>query len=64
MDRLLTELFELQRFANDSALQAVIDEVEERYAISALSDDALADLSAAGDPYIQARKRMKRDELP
>ena len=63
MDQLLTELFALQGFARDSALQALIDEVEERYGTQALDDDALADLSAAGDPYAEACARRERDPL-
>ena len=61
MEQLLTDLFALQRFAGNSALQAVIDEVEGRYAVCVLDDDALAGLSAAGDPCLRARDRMKRD---
>ena len=61
MDQLLTDLFAFQRFAGDSALQAVIDEVEGRYTVSILDDDALSELSAAGDPYLQASDRIKQD---
>ena len=61
MEQLLTDLFALQRFAGDGALQAVIDEVEGRYAVSVLDDDALSGLSAAGDPCLRARDRMNRD---
>ena len=57
MEKLLKDLFDLQRFARDPALQAVIDEVEERYGIRALTDDELEGLAAAGDPDIAAAKR-------
>ncbi len=63
MEQILSDLFALQRFAGDGALQAVIDEVEGRYAIAELDDDALAGLSAAGDPFVSTRERMKKDPL-
>ena len=62
MDHLLTDLFDLQRFAGDRALQAVIDEVEGRYAVRALEDDELGTLSAAGDPYTRALEHLEKDE--
>ena len=64
MERLLTDLFALQRFAGNGALQAVIDEVEGRYGACALDDEALANLSAAGDPYSLARDPRDGDERP
>lgn len=64
MDQILFDLFALQRFAGDRALQAVIDEVEDRYSVSALDDEALAKLSAAGDPYLQAREALDEDGRP
>lgn len=63
MEQILSDLFALQRFADNSALQAVIDEVEGRYTVNALDDDALDDLSAAGDPFVCALERMKKDAL-
>ena len=62
MERTLTQLFDLQRFAKNPALQAVIDEVDSRYACDALDDGALAQLSAAGDPYLCGRDRREQDE--
>ena len=62
MDQLLFDLFALQRFADDGALQAVIDEVEDRHCVTALDDEALDQLSAAGDPYLLARDAMDEDE--
>lgn len=49
IEKKLTELFDFQRFENDTALQEIIDEVEGRYA--EMSEDELGQLSAAGDPY-------------
>ena len=45
MDQLLFDLFALQRFADDGALQAVIDEVEDRHCVTALDDEALDGVS-------------------
>ena len=64
MDQTLFKLFDYQRFADDDALRAVIDEVEDRYAAVALDDDALSALSAAGDPYLRAMDRGEKDERP
>lgn len=61
-DKLLTELFDLQRFERDPALQSVIDEVEDRWSDEELSDDELKMLSAAGDPYLQPHELKKKDE--
>ena len=61
-ERLLKELFDLQRFERDPALQRVTDETEERWIGEELSDDDLKMLSAAGDPYLQAQKPKKKDE--
>ena len=60
-DKLLTELFDLQRFERDPALQRVIDEVEDRWSDEELSDGELEMLSAAGDPYMQTVDPKKRD---
>lgn len=63
MDQLLTELFHLQRFAENPALREVIDEVERRYEADALDDNALEALSAAGDPYARTPGRREEDAL-
>ena len=60
-ERLLTELFDFQRFERDPALGRVIDEVAERLAGSELSEDELDTVSAAGDPYSGMRRPGKRD---
>ena len=62
MDQILTDLFDLQRFAENRALREVIDEVEDRYAVRALKDDDLEALSAAGDPYAAAREHLEKDK--
>ena len=59
--KLLTELFDFQRFERDPALQSVIDEIEERCFGEELSDDELKMLSAAGDPYLQIKDPTKKD---
>ena len=61
MEKLLTGLFDFQRFESDPALQGVIDEVEMRYFSEELSDDELDMLSAAGDPYLQALDPKERE---
>ena len=62
MEKLLTGLFDFQRFESDPALQSVIDEVDARYSGRELSDDELEMFSAAGDPYLQMLNPNKRDE--
>ena len=62
VQKLLTELFELQRFEEESALKSIIDETEERYFGTQLSDDILGKLSAAGDPYTQVTRQKKRNK--
>ena len=61
-EKLLTELFEFQRFELDPELQSVIDDTEERWSVRELSDDELETLSAAGDPYLQTPDPNKRNE--
>lgn len=60
-DKLLTELFEFQRFEGDPALQRLIDEVEDRWSEEELSDDELKGLAAAGDPYLQTGDPKNRE---
>ena len=61
-EKLLSGLFDFQRFERSPALQSVIDEVEARYFGEELSDDALTFLSAAGDPFLQTPDPKKREE--
>ena len=62
MEKLLTGLFDFQKFEADPTLQRLIDEVEGRLTIEELSDDALSLLSAAGNPYSQSLDLKKRNE--
>lgn len=62
MEKLLTTLFDYQRFARNPALQRVIDEVEARYGQpQPLSLDELYRVSAAGDPYAQALDQKEKN---
>ena len=63
-DKLLTELFGLQRFERDPALQRVIDEVEDRWFGEELSEDELSMISAAGEPYLHVKDPKKKDDPP
>lgn len=60
----LRELFEFQRFENDPALKSIINETDERYFSTELSENDLSKLSAAGDPYTQAADPRKREKKP
>ncbi len=60
-ERLLTELFDFQRFERDPALGGVIDEVEARLSGAELSEDELNSVSAAGDPYAGTYHPRERD---
>lgn len=62
MEKLLTGLFDFQRFERSPALQSVIDEVEARYFGEELSDGALSQISAAGDLYSLPQDPGKRDK--
>ena len=61
-EKLLRDLFDLQRFEKDPALQTEIDEVLRRYSFRALSEDELEIVAAAGDPY--ARPLESEDKEP
>ena len=62
MEKLLSDLFDYQRFARNPALQRVIDDVEARYSLpQALSLDEMYQVSAAGDPYSQALDTKEKD---
>ena len=53
MEKLLTSLFDYQRFEKNPSLQSIIDEVEGRYSVTEVTDDELEMLAAAGDPFGQ-----------
>ena len=63
-EKLLTELFDLQRFERDPALQKVIDGAVARRQRRALSDEELDMVSAAGGPYLQIRDPKNKDGPP
>ena len=58
-ERLLSQAFELQRFARNPRLQAVIDRSHARMAARELSDDELDFVAAAGTP-----EQSKKPEEP
>lgn len=64
MEKLLTGLFDYQRFEQSPALKGVLDEVEARHFSEELSDDALKTLFAAGDPYSQTPDPRRKDGPP
>ena len=51
MEKLLTSLFDFQRFEKNRELQSIIDEVEQKYGVTEMTDDELDLLAAAGDPF-------------
>ena len=50
-EKLLTGLFDYQRFEREPELQRLIEDTEARYFGEELSDDVLRTLAAAGDPF-------------
>lgn len=63
-EKLLKELFDLQRFEQEPTLQSVLDEVEARYFGEALTDDTMHQLSAAGEPFSQSPDPKNWSRLP
>ena len=63
MERRLLQLFDYQRFAGNPVLQRMIDRTESRYGIVSLTDEDLANLSAAGDSVITGGYKKPEDEL-
>lgn len=55
MEKTLYRLFDLQRFSGNDRLAEIIADTEKRYG-SALSDDELERLSAAGEPVPPYRR--------
>ena len=49
MEKVMSRMFDYQRFEQDSALQSVIDEVHSRWLKRELSMDEMEMLSAAGN---------------
>ena len=42
-------------------MQSIIDDIEDRYGITEMTDDELDSLAAAGDPFGLEYPRAKRD---
>ena len=61
MEKLLAGLFDFQRFEDDPALRGVTGEVESGYLLDEISEDALNELSAAGDPFQAPPDPGRRD---
>ena len=59
-EKMLSSLFDYQRFENDPVLQALIDETEKSYG-GEISDDELSQVSAAGE-VIPTEKRKKQGD--
>ena len=61
MEKLLTSLFDFQRFEKNPSLQCIIDEVEQRYGATEMTDDELDLFAAAGDPFSQEHDAKEKD---
>ena len=60
-EKLLTNLFDFQRFKRNPELQSMIAEVEQKYSVTEMSDDELDLLAAAGDPFSRELKKEDKD---
>ena len=60
-EKLLTNLFDFQRFERNPELQSMIAEVEQKYSVTEMSDDELDLLAAAGDPFSREPKKEDKD---
>ena len=60
-EKLLTNLFDFQRFEQNPELQSMIAEVEQKYSVTEMSDDELDLLAAAGDPFSRELKKEDKD---
>ena len=61
MEKLLTGLFDFQKFEREPTLQSVIDGTEARYFGAELSDELLGAVSAAGDPFARTPEPREQD---
>ena len=61
MEKLLTNLFDFQRFERNPELQSMIAEVEQKYGVTEMTDDELDLFAAAGDPFSQEPIREDKD---
>ena len=62
IEKTLTSLFDFQRFEQILELQRMIDEVEQKYGVTEMTDDELDLLAAAGDPFSQGPAKLDKDE--
>ena len=60
MERVLSRLFDFQKFQENPDLQREIDAVHDRYAVRELSLDEMEMLAAAGAPVLM--KKPKQDD--
>ena len=61
MERMLSRLFDYQRFANNKRIADMITDTESRYNAVPLSDDMLELVSAAGEADIQGKLKIGGD---
>lgn len=61
MENKLKSLFDYQRFKGNEKLERLIVETESRYC-KELSDDEMAFVSAAGDPFAEMVDREDNDD--
>ena len=59
-EKMLSALFDYQKFENEPSLAALIDETEHRYG-GEIPDDELFDVSAAGEPVPVKKPKDPRD---
>ena len=63
MEKQLSNLFDFQHFERNERLQKLIDETERKYG-SALSDELLTMVNAAGDPASKVSESELFSDLP
>ncbi len=61
MENKLKSLFDYQRFKGNEKLERLIVETESRYC-KELSDDEMALVSAAGEPFVEMAAREDNDD--
>lgn len=57
MERVLSKLFDFQKFEENADLQREIDAVHDRYAVRELSMDEMEMLAAAGAPDMMNKQK-------
>ncbi len=61
MEKTLRQLFDFQRFSENSKLAGIISKVEKRYD-NQLSDDELENINAAGELIFPDSRKEKTDD--